>query len=625
MSFLDSLAARFNEPTTLEALRNREAVPGIGDSQTVISNLAPGAEARYAANVARRLGTQTAVSREPVTAGSSADPEARYTANVARRLGTVAAPSDEAAFGSSADPEVRYAANVARRLGRQVAVPIESSAMGSSAGGGSAMGSSADVGSSQMAASVAAAPGAPAPPVVTGPSIGAVQSAISNATHGYRPGVTPDYYGVTGPERIESPPPPVDPSQHPAVVKRKAMGPKGVVPGAVPGGVPTEIAGTPPPPSPELLDMVTEELPIIPENGKGGHTAREAATMQPTMPVAEPDFSTGSLPWRDPGFIRRQHGLRDESPPQVPQAGHGFLAHLKGLMEGLGAGMATGHPLAGAIMGVAGGVKPQLGANAWYNNVTLPRWQGQQDQALDRAAKRLAIDKDIAQITGRDPATGEPTYAAQQAEAKSDQQDRIAEALAAHRKQMEDISRQREQDMLEVRRGNLDLKQALKDEKIRTDGAMENLRKELLKIQQQNADANTMRANKVGQPRTTTTTKSLGPNPDHAAWEKEREAALAKNPGASVSDLVKGKQLRREPPATIQTGTRTTRRTATAPAGRLGSGTQSNAAGPSKTITREQYDKQVQKYSADPSTSTADGKAMVDAWMRKHGYEVSEK
>jgi len=330
--------------------------------------------------------------------------------------------------------------------------------------------------------------------------------------------------------------------------------------------------------------MMTEVLPVIPENGKGGHTAGEAAAMQPAVPVAQPDFSTGSLPWRDPAFIRWQHGLRDEPPPQVPQAGHGFLAHLKGLMEGLGAGMATGHPLAGAIMGVAGGVKPQLGANAWYNNVTLPRWHGQQDQALDRAAKRLAIDKDIAQITGRDPATGEPTYAAQQAQERSDQQDRIAEALAAHRKQMEDNARQREQDMLEVRRGNLDIKQALKDEKIRTDGAMENLRKELLKIQQQNADANSMRANKLGQPRTTTTTKILGPNPDHAAWEKEREAALARNPGASVSDLVKGKQLRREPPATIQTGTRTTRRTATAPAGRSGSATQPKAAGPSKTI-----------------------------------------
>jgi hypothetical protein len=374
-----------------------------------------------------------------------------------------------------------------------------------------------------------------------------------------------------------------------------------------------------------LLDLATEVLPVIPENGKGGHTLSEDAAMQPAMPVAEPDLSTGSLPWRDPAFIRWQHGIPDEPPPAVPQAGHGFLAHLKGLMEGLGAGVATGHPLAGAIMGVAGGVKPQLGANAWYNNVMLPRWQGQQDQALDRAAKRLAIDKDIAQITGRDPATGEPTYAAQQAEARSDQQDRIADALAAHRKQMEDNARQREQDMLEVRRGNLDIKQALKDEKIRTDGAMENLRKELLKIQQQNAYANTLRANKLGQPRTTTTTKILGPNPDHAAWEKEREAALARNPSASVNDLVKGKQLRKEPAATIQTGTRTTRRTATAPSGKSRSATQPKAAGPSKTISLEQYNNQVQKYSADPSTSTADGKALVDQWLRKHGYEVPEQ
>src|SRR5215831_3137665 len=71
-----------------------------------------------------------------------------------------------------------------------------------------------------------------APPVVTGPSLDAAQSAIARATTGYRPGISPDYYGV-GPSLIESPPAPIDPSQHPAVLKRKGMGPKGIVP-AVP-------------------------------------------------------------------------------------------------------------------------------------------------------------------------------------------------------------------------------------------------------------------------------------------------------------------------------------------------------------------------------------------------------
>ena len=496
MAFLESLAAQLNEPTMLEGLRNRGAVAGIGDSGTMISSLAPDQKARYAANVARRLGTPAVVPVEPAAGGKGADSEARYASNVARRLVTPTAVSAEnGTAGAGVDPEVRFAANAASQLATPAALWAESVAAGAGAGPearyaanvarplvrpaamriesgspGSVAGRTGD----QINAGVADVAGAAAPPMVTGPSMDAVQSAISDATRGYMPGVTPDVYGVGG-----------------------------------------------------------------------------------------PDLSTAPLPWRDPALIRRQYGIPDDPQPAVPQAGHGFLAHLKGLMEGLGAGLSTGHPLAGAIMGVAGGVKPQLGANAWYNNVTLPRWQGQQDQALDRAAKRLGIGKSIADMTGIDPFSGGQTYEAQQAQVKADQQDRIAQALAEHRKQMEDIARLRENDMNEVRRGNLDIKEALKQERIRNDEAMEKLRQQLLQIQKQNADANTLRANKLGQPRTTTTTKILGPNPDHPTWEHERDAALAKNPGASVTDLIKEKLLRKEPPAQIQTGTRTTRRAAT--------------------------------------------------------------
>src|SRR5262252_5984372 len=93
--FLDSLAAQFDEPATLETLRNRGFVPRIADRGTVISNQAPDEKARYAANVARRVGTPAVVPVEPAAGGKGADAEARYASNVARRLATPAAVSAE--------------------------------------------------------------------------------------------------------------------------------------------------------------------------------------------------------------------------------------------------------------------------------------------------------------------------------------------------------------------------------------------------------------------------------------------------------------------------------------------------------------------------------------------------
>jgi hypothetical protein len=378
-----------------------------------------------------------------------------------------------------------------------------------------------------------------------------------------------------------------------------------------------EMIGSPPPNSPELLEGAIQELPV--SGHTAGEVAREAAAagMQPAMQVVQPDFSTGPAPWRDPAFIRWEHGMRDDPPPAVPQAGHGFLAHLKGLMEGLGAGLATGHPLAGAIMGAGGAVKPQLGANAWYNNVTLPRWQGQQEQALDRAAKRLAMAKSIGELTGIDVFTGEPTYAAQQAKAKAELTDQIDDAVAAHRKELEEIARQREKDMLEVARGNLDVRKAQEMEKERVNKVTEDLRQQILKIQQQNADANTLRANRADQPRITTTTKIRGANRDHAKWEKERDDALGKNPGAAVKQLIKRKVLRKEPSPLIQTGTRTIRRVG------AGASTKAKSAQQQNTITPQQYDLQVKKYITDLSKSPAEAKTMVNDWMQKNGYKVS--
>src|SRR5215831_19309828 len=126
MAFLESLAAQLNEPTMLEGLRNRGAVAGIGDSGTMISSLAPDQKARYAANVARRLGTPAVVPVEPAAGGKGADSEARYASNVARRLVTPTAVSAEnGTAGAGVDPEVRFAANAASQLATPAALWAE--------------------------------------------------------------------------------------------------------------------------------------------------------------------------------------------------------------------------------------------------------------------------------------------------------------------------------------------------------------------------------------------------------------------------------------------------------------------------------------------------------------------
>jgi hypothetical protein len=153
--------------------------------------------------------------------------------------------------------------------------------------------------------------------------------------------------------------------------------------------------------------------------------------------------------------LQQEYGIPGMEPPAPPQyhPGRGWLAklgqHLLGAAEGVGAGLATGHPLGGAIMGFAGGVHPQLGANAWYNNVTLPRWEGAQEQALDLAGKRLGLLSKAADMTGVNLVTGEATAG----QAKED-------ALEAYRNMAGDLKRSREELDRLVKTGQMDRAQA---------------------------------------------------------------------------------------------------------------------------------------------------------------------
>src|SRR5262245_4015176 len=55
MTFFSSLAAQFNEPSLVEALKNRAAGAAVGDSGATPTDPAAVLEARSAANVAKRL------------------------------------------------------------------------------------------------------------------------------------------------------------------------------------------------------------------------------------------------------------------------------------------------------------------------------------------------------------------------------------------------------------------------------------------------------------------------------------------------------------------------------------------------------------------------------------------
>jgi hypothetical protein len=81
-------------------------------------------------------------------------------------------------------------------------------------------------------------------------------------------------------------------------------------------------------------------------------------------------------------------------------------------------------------MGVAGGASPQLGENALYNDVTLPRWEQQTANNLDLAGKRLGMLDKVAAMTGVDPVTGEPTFAQQKEDAAEAQRQTLIELRA---------------------------------------------------------------------------------------------------------------------------------------------------------------------------------------------------
>src|SRR5262249_5813305 len=276
-------------------------------------------------------------------------------------------PSDSMESGFGPDREARYAANVARRL---------------------------------------------TPPVVAGPAPEAVEALIAGAAPA---GVEP----LEGfrPQLVEQPPEPAAPVEHPAVKKRLAQM---SVPAAqaqvqyardllAPAFDSITLQQSPTPDQPIEDRRLFEYEVKGPADRYAANVARRLATRTPL----------------------EIHGVPENiTPPPPPQAGHGFLAHLKGALQGLGAGLAGGHPLAGAIMGVAGGVKPQLGANAWYNNVTLPRWEQQTANNLDLAGKRLGILDRIAAMTGADPVTGKPTFAQQKEDAAEAERQMLLELRA---------------------------------------------------------------------------------------------------------------------------------------------------------------------------------------------------
>jgi hypothetical protein len=284
-------------------------------------------------------------------------------------------------------------------------------------------------------------------------------------------------------------------------------------------------------------------------------------------------------------------------PPPPPQyhPGRGWLAklgqHLLGAAEGVGAGLATGHPLGGAIMGVAGGVHPQLGANAWYNNVTLPKWEAQQEQALDRAGKRLGILGQIAPLAGVDATSGD-----------------LTPSVRLGQERLEALQAKNESDRLA---GQEKLRQA--EEKLQQgQQRIEQLGSHITNVETSNRIHNIIAAARL--PGRTVDPasrdfiqKAIGITlPDQ--FDPTRDFLVQDNTG----------QWR-----LIQIG-HGSGNVSTTPTGVMGAPKDRHRAR-TRTLTRQQYHLQVKKASKDPRETTADGKAKVDAWMRQNGFKVGDQ
>src|SRR5262249_8742655 len=141
------------------------------------------------------------------------------------------------------------------------------------------------------------------------------------------------------------------------------------------------------------------------------------------------------------------------------------------------------------------------------NAVTLPKWEAEQEQA----GGRLGFLAKIAEITGIDPVTGQPT-AAQERE----------NALEANRKALNELKESHDAIMKALGEGRLNQYQASFLFPQQVEKFNEQIKMLQTQIQQQNADTNRLRANNATA--STVTTPIMVDNPAYAGYQQKVQA-----------------------------------------------------------------------------------------------------
>lgn len=156
----------------------------------------------------------------------------------------------------------------------------------------------------------------------------------------------------------------------------------------------------PPPPPPDMHPVYQQaaqegELPIpgVPDQPMG----------RPPLPQQYQQRLDAMF---QPGPLQQRYTqLATEGPGETP---HGFLGHLKG------AGI--GFLLGGLPGAVAGGIAPGIPQRAMYRGVQLPEAARAADQEMQQQGAQRAGFHALAQATGINPVTGEPTLPMLQAQ-----------------------------------------------------------------------------------------------------------------------------------------------------------------------------------------------------------------
>lgn len=156
------------------------------------------------------------------------------------------------------------------------------------------------------------------------------------------------------------------------------------------------VGGFPAPPGGAPADVPQLPSPIV--GGPLGVEPQEGPPLPPGVP------SDPVVPWTPQQRLAPYQSLISPAEPMPEETQHtpgGFWNRLKD------AGIGT--VLMGPVGGIASAINPQMAHTARHRLIDLPLWQERTGMLDKLATSRLNRIQDVAQITGLDPLTGQPT------------------------------------------------------------------------------------------------------------------------------------------------------------------------------------------------------------------------